>query len=117
MSATGGRGLGAAHGAAGSGAMHSLRGQEKPPPLMDPSRERDQHRILRLFGPYKWRLAGAMLLIAFSAGLSMVSPFLLREVINVGLIQHNSTVLAECVGGMIAIAIATAVFSVWQADM
>jgi ATP-binding cassette subfamily B protein len=97
--------------------MHSPPGHEKPPPLMDPSRERDRHRILRLFGPYKRRLAGAMLLIAFSAGLSMVSPFLLREVINVGLIKHNTTVLAECVGGMIAIAIATAVFSVWQTYM
>ncbi|MGN6166993.1 MAG: ABC transporter ATP-binding protein, partial [Solirubrobacteraceae bacterium] len=97
--------------------MRSLRGREKPPPLMDPSRERDRHRILRLFGPYKWRLAAAMALIAFSAGLGMVSPFLLREVINVGLIQHNSTVLAESVGEMIAIAIATAVLSVWQTYM
>jgi ATP-binding cassette, subfamily B, bacterial len=84
---------------------------------MDPSRKRDRHRILRLFGPYRSRLMGAMLLIAFSAGLSMVSPFLLREVINVGLLKHDTTVLAECVGGMIAIAIATAVFSVWQTFM
>ena len=97
--------------------MRSMRGREKPPPLMDPTRQRDGHRILRLFGPYKWRLAAAMALIAFSAGISMISPFLLREVINVGLLQHNSTVLAECVGGMIAIAIATAVFSVWQTYM
>jgi len=97
--------------------MRSLRGREKPPPLMDPSRERDRHRILRLFAPYKWRLAAAMALIAFSAGLGMVSPFLLREVFNVGLLQHNSTVLAVCVGGMIAIAIVTAVFSVWQTYM
>jgi ATP-binding cassette subfamily B protein len=84
---------------------------------MDPSRERDRHRILRLFAPYRWRLTGAMLLIAFSAGLSMISPFLLRDVINVGLLQHDSTVLAESVGGMIAIAIATAIFSVWQTYM
>ncbi|HZO77769.1 MAG TPA: ABC transporter ATP-binding protein [Solirubrobacteraceae bacterium] len=117
MSALGGRGFSASHGAAGSGTMRSLRGREKPPPLMDPSRERDRHRILRLFAPYKWRLAAAMALIAFSAGLGMVSPFLLREVFNVGLLQHNSTVLAVCVGGMIAIAIVTAVFSVWQTYM
>ncbi len=92
-------------------------GERKPPPLMDPSRERDGHRILRLFRPYRSRLTGAMLLIMFSAGISMISPFLLREVVNVGLIEHNSTVLAECVGGMIAIAIVTAVFSVWQTYM
>ncbi|MBV8735649.1 MAG: ABC transporter ATP-binding protein, partial [Solirubrobacterales bacterium] len=84
---------------------------------MDPTRKRDRHRILRLFAPYRRRLAAAMLLIMFSAGLGMVSPFLLREVVDVGLLQHDSTVLAECVGGMIAIAIATAVFSVWQTYM
>ncbi len=97
--------------------MRSLRGREQPPPLMDPSRERDRHRILRLFGPYRGRLAGAIGLIMFSAGLSMVSPFLLRDVIDIGLFKHNNTVLAEAVGGMIAIAIATAVFSVWQTYM
>ena len=109
--------MGGAHGGAGSGGMRSLRGREKPPPLLDPSRERDRHRILRLFRPYRWRLAGAMLLIAFSAGLSMISPFLVRGAIDVGLLKHNNTVLAESVGGMIAIAIATAVFSVWQTYM
>ncbi|MBV9166246.1 MAG: ABC transporter ATP-binding protein [Solirubrobacterales bacterium] len=97
--------------------MRSLRGREQPPQLMDPTRKRDRHRILRLFAPYRRRLAAAMLLIMFSAGLGMVSPFLLREVVDVGLLQHDSTVLAECVGGMIAIAIATAVFSVWQTYM
>jgi ATP-binding cassette subfamily B protein len=81
---------------------------------MDPSRERDRHRILRLFAPYKGRLGAAIGLIVFSAGLSMVSPFLLRAVLDVGLLKHDSTVLEEAVGGMIAIAIATAVFSVWQ---
>jgi ATP-binding cassette subfamily B protein len=97
--------------------MRSLRGREQPPPLMDSSRERDRHRILRLFAPYRWRLAGAMALIAFSAGISMISPFLLRDVLDTGLLKHDNTVLAEGVGGMIAIAIATAVFSVWQTYM
>jgi ATP-binding cassette subfamily B protein len=94
--------------------MRSLRGRDKPPPLMDPTRERDQHRILRLFTPYKWRLIGAMLLIAVSAGISMVSPFLLRELLDKGLLKHDTTVLDWCVGGMIAIAVVTAALSVWQ---
>ncbi len=98
--------------------MRSLRGaggtDKKPPPLMDPTRERDRHRILRLFVPYKWRLGAAMGLIALSAGISMISPFLLRAVLDKGLLGHDSTVLDWGVAGMIAIAIVTAVFSVWQ---
>ena len=81
---------------------------------MDPSRERDRHRILSLFKPYRVRLIAVMALIVFSAGLSMLNPFLLRDVLDEGLFQHKSTLLTELVLAMIAIAIATAVFSVWQ---
>ena len=31
-------------------------GGKKQPPLMDPTRERDRRRILRLFKPYRARL-------------------------------------------------------------
>ena len=95
--------------------MRSLRTPDrKPPPLMDPSRERERRRILRLFAPYRWRLTSVLVLIVFSSGLSMVSPFLLREVLDTALPNHNEMLLTELVLGMIAIAIATAVFSVWQ---
>jgi ATP-binding cassette subfamily B protein len=95
--------------------MRSLRGSDrKPPPLMDPSRERDRRRILRLFSPYRWRLTSVLALIVFSSGLSMVSPFLLRAVLDKGIFKHEGTLLSELVAGMIAIAIATAAFNVWQ---
>jgi ATP-binding cassette subfamily B protein len=99
--------------------MRSLRGGsgKKPPPLMDPTRERDGHRILALFRPYRGRLAAVLGLIIFSAGLSMVSPFLLRSVLDKGIFHHRTTLLTELVAGMIAIAIATSVFSVWQTYM
>src|ERR1017187_1783071 len=112
---SGGRGFGAAHGGSAPGAMRSLRGSDrKPPPLMDPSRERDRRRILRLFSPYRWRLTSVLALIVFSSGLSMVSPFLLRAVLDKGIFKHEGTLLSELVAGMIAIAIATAAFNVWQ---
>ncbi len=81
---------------------------------MDPTRERDRHRILRLFGPYRVRLAVVLGMIVFSAGLSMISPFLLRTVLDKGIFHHQTTLLTELVLAMIGIAIATAVFSVWQ---
>ncbi len=114
MSFTSGRGFSSAHGAA-PGSMRSLRTPDrKPPPLMDPSRERERRRILRLFAPYRWRLTSVLVLIVFSSGLSMISPFLLRDILDDALPNHNEMLLTELVLGMIAIAIATAVFSVWQ---
>jgi ATP-binding cassette subfamily B protein len=95
--------------------MGALRDPDrKAPPLMDPNRERDRRRILRLFVPYRWRLASVLALIVVSAGLSMISPFLLRAVLDKGIFKHNTTLLSELVAAMIAIAIVTAVFSVWQ---
>ncbi|MBV8988106.1 MAG: ABC transporter ATP-binding protein [Solirubrobacterales bacterium] len=106
--------MSSAHGAAPGSRRSLRRSDSKPPPLMDPERERDRRRILRLFKPYRWRLAAVLLLIVFSAGLSMLSPFLLRDVLDEGIFKHNTTLLTELVLAMIAIAIVTAVFSVWQ---
>jgi len=95
--------------------MRSLRGSDKqPPPLMDPSRKRDRHRILALFRPHRRRLTIVLAMIVFSSALGMVSPFLLREVLDKGIFHHDTTLLSELVAGMIAIAIATAAFNVWQ---
>src|SRR5437660_8558594 len=111
----GGRGMGAAHGTPGTGAMRSLRGPDKKPPaLMDPTRERDRNRIFRLFRPYRGRLAAVMGLIVFSAGLAMLQPFLLRDTLDEGIFEHKTTLLTWLVLAMIAIAIANAAFSVWQ---
>jgi len=115
-----GRGFAAAHGAAGSGGMRALRGprnsrpQETPPPLMDEHRKRERGRILRLFAPYRWRLFSVLMLVVVGAGLGMVQPFLLREVVDEGLVNHNHTLLTELVLAMIAIAIINAALSVWQ---
>ncbi|MGI8507471.1 MAG: ABC transporter ATP-binding protein [Solirubrobacteraceae bacterium] len=81
---------------------------------MDPSRQRDPHRILTLFKPYRARLTLVLAMIVFSSGLSMISPFLLRAVLDKGIFRHETTLLSELVAGMIAIAIATAAFNVWQ---
>ena len=99
--------------------MRSLRGggksdRKKPPPLMDPTRERDTRRILALFKPYRVRLFSVLALIVFSAGLSMLQPFLLRDVLDEGIGQHNTTLLTWLTIALIAIAIVTSAFSVVQ---
>jgi ATP-binding cassette subfamily B protein len=109
-----GHGMGAARGGAGSRAMRASRAPDrKPPPMMDPSRERERRRILGLFRPYRWRLASVLALVVIGAGLGMVNPFLLREVVN-DIAAHDTTTLTVLVAGMIAIAIIVAALSVWQ---
>jgi ATP-binding cassette subfamily B protein len=104
-------GLRGATGDAGSG-RGRRRGQ--PPSLMDPERKRDPHRILALFAPYRVRLAAVMGLIVFASGLGIISPFLLRAVLDTALPERNGALLTELVLGMIGISIATAAITVWQ---
>ena len=109
-----GPGFGAANGAA-PGSMRGLRrGPKEPPPLLDPERRRDRHRIVALFAHYRLRLSAVIALIVLSAGLSMISPFLLRAVLDTALPERNGTLLTELVLGMIGISIATAAIGVWQ---
>jgi ATP-binding cassette, subfamily B, bacterial len=71
-------------------------------------------RIARLFRPYRGRLTTVLALIAVSAGLSMISPFLLREVLDKAIPQGDTRLLTALVGGMIAISIATGALGVGQ---
>ena len=109
------RGFAASHGVGGTGAMRAMRGpSKKPSSLMDPSRERDRHRILALFAPYRARLTVVLVMIIASAGVSMLNPFLLRSALDTGIFKHNATVLTETVLGMIAVALFSNATSVWQ---
>jgi ATP-binding cassette, subfamily B, bacterial len=99
----------------GHGIGRALRGPgKKQPDLMDPSRPRDLHRILALFKPYRWRLAGVLALVVISAGASIINPFLIRDAIDIGLFGHDSTALTLYVLGMLGIAVFSNATSVWQ---
>src|SRR3989440_10408731 len=84
------------------------------PPLLDPARRRDTRRVLSLFARYRLRLAAGVGLIIFSSGISMISPFLLRSVLDNALPHRDGSLLTELVLGMIGIAVATAAIGVWQ---
>jgi ATP-binding cassette, subfamily B, bacterial len=74
----------------------------------------DTARIARLFKPYRARLGSVLALIGLSAGLSMVSPFLLREVLDDAIPQRDTALLTWLVAGMVAISIATGALGVAQ---
>jgi ATP-binding cassette subfamily B protein len=71
-------------------------------------------RISALFHPYRARLSGLLALIFISAGLGVVSPFLLREVIDKAIPEHDTELLSFLVGGMIALSIIGGVIGVAQ---
>ncbi|MFJ6938708.1 ABC transporter ATP-binding protein [Streptomyces sp. NPDC101132] len=87
---------------------------------LDPSRPdpaeqpRELRRILRLFRPYRGRLALVGLLVAASSLVSVASPFLLREILDTAIPEGRTGLLSLLALGMIATAVVTSVFGVLQ---
>src|SRR5277367_1898953 len=71
-------------------------------------------RIGRLFAPYRWQMAIVIAIIVASSLVGVVSPFLLRAVIDTALPDRNLRLLAFLVAGMIAVAAVTSAFGVVQ---
>jgi len=71
-------------------------------------------RVTALFRPYRGRLAAVLLLIAVSAGLGIVPPFLLRDVLDVAIPENDDALLVALVAGMIGVSIATGALGVVQ---
>ncbi len=88
---------------------------ELPERPSDPAvRKANLRRIFPLFRPYRARLGVVFALIVFSAAVGVVSPFLLREVLDVAIPEENMRLLSALVAGMVAIPIVTGVIGVWQ---
>jgi len=93
----------------------SISAEDIPERPADPAVRRENfRRIVRLFRPYRRRLGAVCALIVFSAGIGVVSPFLLREVLDVAIPDENVGLLTVLVAGMVAIPIVTGVIGVWQ---
>jgi ATP-binding cassette subfamily B protein len=91
---------------------HSQRPELRPEDI--PATPVSLRRVARLFGPYRQRLSLLLGLIFVSAGLGVISPFLLREFINDAYPNHDTTLVIELVSGMIALSIITSVIGVAQ---
>jgi ATP-binding cassette subfamily B protein len=85
-----------------------------PRPEDIPSTPVSLRRIRRLFTPYRARLGGLLALIFLAAGLGVISPFLLRGVLDTAYPHRDMTLLSELVGGMIALSIIGGVIGVAQ---
>ncbi|MGW5201773.1 ABC transporter ATP-binding protein [Streptomyces spiralis] len=73
-----------------------------------------KRRILKLFRPYRQSLAFVSLLVAGSSLVSLVNPFLIREIIDVALPQGRTGLLSLLALGMVVVAVANSSCNVWQ---
>jgi ATP-binding cassette, subfamily B, bacterial len=75
---------------------------------------RPVRRIVRLFRPYRRQLMSLLGLILVSAGLGIVSPFLLRAVLDTAIPEKDTRLLSLLVAGMVAIPIVTGALGIGQ---
>jgi ATP-binding cassette subfamily B protein len=88
---------------------------EVPERPSDPAvRKANLRRIFPLFRPYRVRLGVVCALIVVAAAIGVVSPFLLREVLDVAIPEQNVRLLTILVAGMVAIPIVTGIIGVYQ---
>ncbi|MET9994686.1 ABC transporter ATP-binding protein [Streptomyces mutabilis] len=73
-----------------------------------------KRRILKLFRPYRRSLLFVASLVAASSLVSLVNPFLIREIIDVALPQGRTGLLSLLALGMVVVAVANSSFNVWQ---
>ncbi|MEV0776471.1 NovA family novobiocin export ABC transporter [Streptomyces sp. NPDC050428] len=71
-------------------------------------------RIFRLFRPYRGRLAVVGLLVGASSLVAVVSPFMLREILDTAIPQGRTGLLSLLALGMILAAVLSGVFGVVQ---
>jgi ATP-binding cassette, subfamily B, bacterial len=87
------------------------------PPVRDPDAPKEPaqlRRILRLFRPYRSKLAAVGLFVALSSLVSVASPFLLRAILDTAIPQGRTGLLSLLALGMIVVAVANSVFNVLQ---
>ncbi|WJV44476.1 ABC transporter ATP-binding protein [Streptomyces flavofungini] len=87
------------------------------PPAADPDaaeQPRQLRRILRLFRPYRARLALVGLLVAAASLVSVATPFLLKEILDTAIPEGRTGLLSLLALGMILSAVVTSVFGVLQ---
>ncbi|MEV7437864.1 ABC transporter ATP-binding protein [Streptomyces griseoviridis] len=84
------------------------------PPADAGEQPRQVRRILRLFRPYRARLAIVGLLVGAASLVSVATPFLLKETLDVAIPQGRTGLLSLLALGMILSAVLSSVFGVLQ---
>ncbi|OIJ93769.1 multidrug ABC transporter ATP-binding protein [Streptomyces sp. MUSC 14] len=94
--------------------MHPDRDTSWTPPADAKEQPRQVRRILKLFRPYRGRLAVVGLLVGAASLVSVATPFLLKETLDVAIPQGRTGLLSLLALGMILSAVLSSVFGVLQ---
>ncbi|MBJ6637634.1 ABC transporter ATP-binding protein [Streptomyces sp. DHE7-1] len=94
--------------------MHPEREPSWTPPADAGEQPRQVRRILKLFRPYRGRLAIVGLLVGASSLVSVATPFLLKEILDVAIPERRTGLLSLLALGMILSAVLSSVFGVLQ---
>ncbi|KJK38043.1 multidrug ABC transporter ATPase [Streptomyces variegatus] len=94
--------------------MHPDREASWTPPADSEGQPRQVRRILGLFRPYRGRLAIVGLLVGAASLVSVATPFLLKEILDVAIPEGRTGLLSLLALGMILSAVLTSVFGVLQ---
>jgi len=85
-----------------------------PSPGASTDQPRQVRRILKLFKPYRARLAVVGLLVGAASLVTVATPFLLKETLDVAIPQNRTGLLSLLALGMILSAVLTSIFGVLQ---
>ncbi|MER5832587.1 ABC transporter ATP-binding protein [Streptomyces sp. NPDC002130] len=94
--------------------MHPDREAPWTPSADSKEQPRQVRRILGLFRPYRGRLAIVGLLVGAASLVSVATPFLLKEILDVAIPEGRTGLLSLLALGMILSAVLTSVFGVLQ---
>ncbi|WP_030214533.1 ABC transporter ATP-binding protein [Streptomyces sp. NRRL WC-3626] len=94
--------------------MHPDHEPAWTPPAGTEEQPRQVRRILRLFHPYRGRLAVVGLLVGAASLVSVATPFLLKAILDVAIPEGRTGLLSLLALGMILSAVLTSVFGVLQ---
>ncbi|MGW6541989.1 ABC transporter ATP-binding protein [Streptomyces massasporeus] len=94
--------------------MHPDHEAPWTPPADSKEQPRQVRRILGLFRPYRGRLAIVGLLVGAASLVSVATPFLLKEILDVAIPEGRTGLLSLLALGMILSAVLTSVFGVLQ---
>ncbi|KAB1145259.1 ABC transporter ATP-binding protein [Streptomyces luteolifulvus] len=94
--------------------MHPDHEPAWTPPADSGEQPRQVRRILTLFRPYRGRLAVVGLLVGAASLVSVATPFMLKETLDVAIPEGRTGLLSLLALGMILSAVLTSVFGVLQ---
>ncbi|QEV05150.1 ABC transporter ATP-binding protein [Streptomyces prasinus] len=94
--------------------MHPDHEPARSAPAGAEEQPRQVRRILRLFRPYRGRLAIVGLLVGAASLVSVATPFLLKAILDVAIPERRTGLLSLLALGMILNAVLTSVFGVLQ---